>query len=236
MTYPLSRAIALLGLLCAIGFVWLWSQGGTPEQARAQINPTEHRFDIAALGTTPDSLPALDEAMKRPLFNPDRKIFVAAPPPQPIVTPPPIEVVEVAPPPPEPPLVPAEPEVFPVEPPVLLTEPAQPPEPPPPAPETQQPPELVPQPVPAAQVAPAAAPEAPPARIEDAGLQLKGISITGNDKRALLVSSQDVAGKWLGPGELMSSWEITKIENNQVFLRLGKTVAKLQLYVDKPAN
>jgi outer membrane biosynthesis protein TonB len=235
MTYPFSRAIAFLGLLCAMGFVLLWSQGSVPEQVKAPVSATEHRFDIAALNLLPKNPPALDEALKRPLFNPDRKVFVAAPPPQPIVTPPPIEVIEVAPPPPPEPPAPVEPEVFPVEPPVLLTDPAQPPEPPPPAPENPPPPEPVNQTVPV-EVAPAQMPAPPPPRIEDAGLQLKGISISGNGKRALLVSPQDGAGKWLKPGELMSSWEVTKIENNQVFLRLGKTVAKLQLYVDKPAN
>jgi hypothetical protein len=229
MTYPLSRVIALIGLLCTVGFVWLWSQRAAPEQAKIPVSTTEHRFDIAELNLTPKNPPPLDEALKRPLFNPDRKAFVPAPPPEPIVTPPPIEVVEVAPPPdPPPPPVPVEPEVVPVEPPVLLTEPALPPKPPPTAPEP------VPEPLPT--VAPAPEPAVPPPRIEDAGLQLKGISITGREKRALLVSPQDIAGKWLGPGELISSWEVTKIENNQVFLRLGKTVAKLQLYVDKPAN
>jgi hypothetical protein len=228
MTYPLFRAVALFGLLCTIGFFWLWSQRAAPEKVNAPVNATEHRFDIAALNPTSKNPPATYEALKRPLFNPDRMVFVPAPPPQPIVTPPPIQVVEVAPPPPDPPVppVPVEPEVFPVEPPVLLTEPALSPEPPVSANEP------VPEPLPTT----APEPAAPPPRIEDAGLQLKGISISGRKKRAFLVSPQDAAGKWIGPGELMSGWEVTKIENNQVFLRLGKTEAKLQLYVDKPAN
>jgi hypothetical protein len=216
MTYPLSRIIALIGLLCTMGLVWIWSQRAAPVQVKTPVSATEHRFDMAALSPASKNPLALDEVMKRPLFNPDRKVFVPAPPPQPIETPPPIQVIEVAPPPPPEPPAPVEPEVFPVEPPVLLTEPAQP--------------SVRSEPTPPPQ------PEQPPPRIEDAGLQLKGISISGNGKRALLVSPQEAAGKWLKPGELMSGWEVSKIENNQVFLRLGKTVAKLQLYVDKPAN
>jgi hypothetical protein len=226
MTYPFSRAITLIGLLFAAAFLWLWFQKPIPVREASQASSSLHRFEVETLKSAARKPTAIVEALGRPLFNPDRKVFVPAPPPAPIITPPPITVVETPPP---------EPEVFPVEPPVLLTEPAQPVPPPPPA--IQEPiPEPAPSPIVTPEPVPEPSPPPPPPRIEEAGLQLKGVLMHGSQQQALLVSPLEPAGKWLKPGELMSGWEVTRVEKDKVFLRLGKTVAQLQLYVDKPAN
>jgi hypothetical protein len=71
-----------------------------------------------------------------------------------------------------------------------------------------------------------------PPRIEDAGLQVRGIMINNNERRALINSTQDPAGRWLRAGESLSGWEVIGIEKSRVVLRSGAILATLQLYVD----
>jgi hypothetical protein len=74
------------------------------------------------------------------------------------------------------------------------------------------------------------------AGIAESGLQLKGIAINDGARSALVISPQLPSGQWLKQGEKIAGWEIVAIEKNHVFLKLGNTSAKMQLYVDNSAN
>jgi hypothetical protein len=71
-----------------------------------------------------------------------------------------------------------------------------------------------------------------PLRIEDAGLQVRGIMINSNERRALINSTQEPTGRWLRAGESLAGWEVIGIEKSHVVLRSGAILATLQLYED----
>ncbi len=73
-------------------------------------------------------------------------------------------------------------------------------------------------------------------RIEDAGLQLKGIMINHNTRKALITSTREPVDRWLQIGDSIAEWQIVGIEDSQIIVKNGETRGSLQLYVDKSAN
>lgn len=210
MRYPFFRIISLLSMFLLFGLAWLWINRPSPLALQKSDAVSLYHFDVQALKVSQPVAPDSAEARRRPLFAPDRRPFVPAPPPPAIPTPPSISVVEAATP----------------DTPASQIEPAIPVLPPRPLPDLS------------AQVSdlPEQSQMAAPIRIEDAGLHLKGIFFNGNARSALINSSQEPAGRWLKAGESVAGWEVVRVEKNKVILRFGVIVASLQLYVDKPAN
>jgi hypothetical protein len=209
MTYPFSRFITLSSVLVIVGLCWLWLNQPEHLVARNAVLERVHHFDVEALKARQTVATSAVVARARPLFTPGRKPFVPAPHPPPISTPPQISVVEVAPEVTQPIVVVPE---IPSVPQVLLPPPVQPP------------------------VIEETAAIPPPARFEDAGLQLKGIMINRNSRKALLNSSQDPVGRWLQVGDSIADWQIVSIEESRISMKSGDSVGSLQLYVDKSAN
>jgi hypothetical protein len=209
MTYPFSRFITLLSVFLIAGLSWLWLKQHEPLVARNTTLKPEHHFDVEALKARKTVATNAVVARERPLFTPNRKPFVPAPPPPPIPTPPQISIVEVAP-------EIAQPIV------VVPVIPSVPQEPPSPPAQSQVVEEKTAIPA--------------PVRFEAVGLQLKGIMINLNTRKALLNSSEDPVGRWLQVGDSIADWQIVIIEDNRITMKNGDAVGSLQLYVDKSAN
>jgi hypothetical protein len=129
MRYPFYRVISFLSTVVIAALAWLWLYQPAPPASQIAGVASEYRFEVEALKPHPTVLPDATDATKRPLFTPGRKPFVPAPPPSPILIPPPISVVED--PPKEIPLAPALP-IVPVTPAPALETPVQTPLPVPP--------------------------------------------------------------------------------------------------------
>lgn len=125
------------------------------------------------------------------------------------------------------PFVPAAP-----PPPIPLPPPVTVVEVPAPAPQVQNPDPPVQEPA----VSQTSAVSGPAAGTDETGLQLMGISINGETRAALIASPQLPSGQWVKPGQKVAGWEVVTIERSHIFLRLGNTSTKMQLYVDNPAN
>jgi hypothetical protein len=94
MSYPFYRVISILSMLVVASLAWLWLNQSSPPALQNLGVASEYRFDVGALKPLPSVLLDGEEAALRPLFTPGRKPFVPAPPPSPILTPPPISIVE----------------------------------------------------------------------------------------------------------------------------------------------
>lgn len=93
-----------------------------------------------------------------------------------------------------------------------------------------QPPETIaPPPVPEAQPTAQAAPDA-------TGLQLKGVMLGQNTAKAFLIWPEAPLGQWLTVGSSVKGWELTKIEDDTVWLIAGSENTELKLYVDNPPD
>lgn len=92
----------------------------------------------------------------------------------------------------------------------------------------------VPEPAPMqADVEPPAEPaEAPPSQPPD--LTLRGIAIEGSSRKALIMSTADPKGIWMGLGERIENWTISGIGREDVILRSEDQELILNLYVENP--
>lgn len=76
-------------------------------------------------------------------------------------------------------------------------------------------------------------PKPVPTHIPIAQLQLTGVAVRGDERRALVKSPSAPNGAWHTTGDIVGGWKIIEIAGNFARLSVGEKAGKLQLYVDK---
>lgn len=80
-------------------------------------------------------------------------------------------------------------------------------------------------------------PEPPPPPAEVAapdGLLLRGITVSGDIRKVLLITAAQPMGIWMGLGDKIEGWQVNEINFGSAVLQAGEQKITVNLYVDKP--